>query len=293
MSLKNSLKTSFLKFADVLPENIGFGLYHAIQKRLTGTVNSKMNANKGTYSKAQQLLKSYGGVVNKNILEIGSGWMPIMPFFFNQHGGAKDVFTFDINEHYDNVYIDELSSIFKRDYKYNLEIDSSCKYHLPEFVKYFPNANVIYSELPTNIDLIFSRFVLEHVTPNDIRAMHKKFFDEYDENTLILHFISPSDHRAYSDKSLSHYDFLKYSSSEWNRIQTKFDYHNRLRLPEYLELFDETGMEVLHLEYDSAEKGSEKYNKFKALNIHSDFASMSEKELTAGSINVLLRKKIK
>ena len=292
MSYKNSLKTIFLKIADVLPENIGYMLYHAIQKRLTGSVQSKIDANEKTYLKAIDILTNFEGVANKNILEIGSGWMPIMPYFFKQLGEAGNSYTYDINEHYDNVYIDELNSIFENNYGLTDKNSFKGKYNFPEFVKYFPNSNVITSELANGIDIIFSRFVLEHVTPSDLKAMHERFYNQYDENTMILHFISPSDHRAYSDKSISHYDFLQYSQKEWDNIQTKFDYHNRLRLPQYLDVFSKAGFEIIHLEYDKVDTSSKKYEKFKQLKIHSDFMSYSEEELLAGSINVLLRKKI-
>ena len=127
--------------------------------------------------------------------------------------------------------------------------------HIPDFVEYFPNRNVITSDLPKSVDLIYSRFVLEHVIPEDIVAMHQRFAKEYGSDVLILHLISPSDHRAFSDISISHYDFLQYSQKEWDGIQTKFDYHNRLRLPQYLTLLEEAGMEVIHQEFDTASIG--------------------------------------
>ena len=77
---------------------------------------------------------------------------------------------------------------------------------------------------------------------------------------------------------------------EWNKIQTKFDYHNRLRLPDYLEIFKKSGFEVLYVEHDTAKDNEEKYKKFKELKIHPDFKKYSEEELTAGSINVMLKK---
>ena len=165
--------------------------------------------------------------------------------------------------------------------------------HLPDFVEYHPKANVITAELPQKVDVIFSRFVLEHVTPTDMVAMHKRFAEKYGPETLILHFISPSDHRAFSDSTISHYDFLRYSQKEWNRIQTKFDYHNRLRLPQYLQLLEVAGMEVLYLEHDQAEPGSKKYDMFKRIPLHADYSNFSDVELTAGSINILLRPKSK
>ena len=106
----------------------------------------------------------------------------------------------------------------------------------------------------------------------------------------MLHLISPSDHRAYSDSSLSLQDFLKYSEEEWDKVQTKFDYHNRLRLPHYLKILSED-FEVLYFEHDKIDINSDSYKKFKKLSIHRDFSGFSDQELMAGSINILLKKK--
>lgn len=287
---RHSIKTSLFNLLDVLPSRIGYLLYHALQKRFTGSSKEKVDANLKSYFKSWEILDKNGGLTGKILLEIGSGWMPIMPYLFKYKGGAKKVFTYDINKHYDNKYIDELNTIVETELHVKVNYENG-EYHIPRFVEYFPNSNVITSKLPDKVDLVFSRFVLEHVTPEDLINMHERFAKDLPEEALILHLISPSDHRAYSDKSLSHYDFLKYSEKQWNKIQTKFDYHNRMRLPQYLDIFDKTGFEVVHLEYDKVDTSSKKYEKFKQLKIHSDFMSHSEEELLAGSINVLLRKK--
>lgn len=290
MNIKSTIKTTLLNAIDLMPSNVGYMLYHELQKRVTSSTSSKVESNYNSFKVIERILSKADVKSLKTILEVGSGWMPIMPYFFKYFGSSDKIYTYDINNHYDNKYIDELNSIFKSKYKKDVILGSG-KYHFPKFIKYFPNQNVITSKLPEEVDLVFSRFVLEHVTPEDLLKMHQKFAKDLPSNTLILHLISPSDHRAYSDKSVSHYDFLKYSQKEWDGIQTKFDYHNRMRLPQYLDTFSNAGFEVVHLEYDKVDTSSEKYQKFKKLKLHVDFESFSEEELLAGSINVLLRKK--
>jgi hypothetical protein len=284
------MRALFFKVLDKLPAYLGFFIYHSIQKRFTSSTKSKYLANKKSFDKVESILEQKMKLNGASVLEIGSGWMPIMPYLFKYRGEVKDVYTYDINQHYDNKYIDELNEIIKLEF--NEEIDQrGDKYHIPDFVKYFPKSNVITSELPERVDLVFSRFVLEHVTPDDLLKMHQRFANDLPDETLILHLISPSDHRAYSDKSLSHYDFLQYTQKEWNKIQTKFDYHNRLRLPHFIEAFENSGYEILHLEYDKVEKDSGKYRKFKKLEIDQEFLKFTEEEILAGAINILLRKK--
>jgi hypothetical protein len=288
--MKTKLKRIFLRAVNTLPSRLGYLIYHQMQMRLTGATIDKVRANMDSFGIVSSILKKVNLKKGYSVLEIGSGWMPLMPYLFRYMGEANDVYTYDINQHYDNKYIDELNEIVKT--KFNVEIDPAPgKYHIPDFVKYFPKSNVITSELPERVDLVFSRFVLEHVTPDDLLKMHQRFANDLPDETLILHLISPSDHRAYSDKSLSHYDFLQYTQKEWNKIQTKFDYHNRLRLPHFIEAFENSGYEILHLEYDKVEKDSGKYRKFKKLEIDQEFLKFTEEEILAGAINILLRKK--
>lgn len=274
----------------MLPAKWGFALYHAIQKRFTGSFKSKLDANEKSFQTIYRICANNAvEIAEKSVLEIGSGWMPLMPYLLKFRAEVHRIYTYDINFHYQNKYIDELNAHFERE---GIQIKKSQKgLHLPDFVEYHPYQNVIHAKLPENIDLIFSRFVLEHVTPTDIVAMHHHFREAFNDGVYVLHLISPSDHRAFGDATISHYDFLRYSQDEWNRIQTKFDYHNRLRLPQYLKLFEEAGMEVVYVEHDIAEPGSKKHELFKKLTIHPDFAQFSDVELTAGAINILLRAK--
>jgi len=55
----------------------------------------------------------------------------------------------------------------------------------------------------------------------------------FKKETYVIHFISPSDLRKHNDSNLSLQVFLQYSKEQWNKIHTKFDYHNRLRLPSF------------------------------------------------------------
>jgi hypothetical protein len=60
-------------------------------------------------------------------------------------------------------------------------------------------------------------------------------------------------------------------------------------LPQYLEIFKDLGYEVLFLEFESANKSSNIYKKFKAVPLHADYEKYSDEELTAGSINIVLK----
>ncbi len=105
---------------------------------------------------------------------------------------------------------------------------------------------------------------------------------------LIYHLVSPSDHRAHTDSSLSLYDFLRFSQEEWDQIQTRFDYHNRLRLPQYRELFKESGLKILLEEHSWPGEDHQVVQNVGKMRIHDDFKRFSLEELTAGSLIFVL-----
>jgi hypothetical protein len=287
--MKHSTKTKIFKGLSVLPNQLGYSIYHFLQN-IGGnhTLESKMKSTKNTYETVVEILnKNNISLENKNIAELGSGWVPIFPYQLIIEGKAKKVDTYDINEHFNQKEIEQLNAFYAN--QFDSVFEKKGKYNLLKGVSYFPKTNICDGEIE-DVDLVLSRFVLEHVTPTDLVEIHNFLYSNLKSGSLVLHLISPSDHRAYSDSSLSLQDFLKYSEEEWNQIQTKFDYHNRLRLPQYITILSER-FEVLYFEHDKINSDSDSYKKFKKLNIHGDFASFSDQELMAGSINILLKKK--
>ena len=288
MSLKLQSKNALFKLLEMLPPNAGFAIYHYLQKLLSGDkILQKIKSTESSYSHLVEIANRLKvGIEGKDVMEIGSGWLPLMPYHFLFRGAAKRVFTYDINKHYSSRSIKKLNEIYKKKFEVDFEVQPP--FFLPETLRYFPNTNLS-KETSLQADIVFSRFVLEHVHPEDIYAIHQNLKRNLEKGSYIFHFISPGDHRAYVDKSLSLQDFLKYSEQEWMHRCTRFDYHNRLRLSQYLDLFNELGFEVVYLDYDSAKPGSPAYKSFKNVTLHEDFKSLSDEDLTAGSINIVLK----
>lgn len=287
--MNHKLKTIVFKILDLFPNRLGYFMYHKLQDiGAKLTLEDKIEATANSFEIIRRILNQKEIYLkNKTVVEIGSGWAPVLPYLLICNAGVKKVLTYDVNKHYQQKTIQQLNEIFQR--KYNYEVNYSLvQLSLDKKVNYFPYTNVADADLK-DVDIVVSRFVLEHVSPKDIEKMHQSFADKLKSGTYILHLISPSDHRAYTDKRISVYDFLKYSQQEWDAIQTKFDYHNRLRLPQYLEILQQN-FEVIYVEYSSCAHGSAEHQKLDKINIHEDFKSFSFEELTAGSIKVLLKK---
>lgn len=286
--MNHKSKTVLFKCLDVLPEQLGFYLYHKLQQLFAkDMIDYKIESTRKSLETIIRILDKNGfELKNKHIIELGSGWLPILPYLLKYNSNAKRVDTYDINKHYKLSEIVKLNVLFSK--KYGIPPNTfDGVFQLPKDIRYFPYTDICNGDF-INADLAVSRFVLEHVSPESIIKIHETFREKLKSGSYIVHLISPSDHRAYSDSSLSLYDFLKYSNEEWDSIQTKFDYHNRIRLPQYLQLF-EKNFEIVSLEFDSCKEGSEQHRKFKKFEINELYENYSDEELTAGSIAILLK----
>ena len=286
--MNHKSKTVLFKCLDVLPEQLGFYLYHKLQQLFAkDMIDYKIESTRKSLETIVRILNKNGfELKNKHIIELGSGWLPILPYLLKYNSNANRVDTYDINKHYKLSEIVKLNVLFSK--KYGIPPNTfDGVFQLPKDIRYFPCTDICNGDL-INADLAVSRFVLEHVSPESIIKIHETFREKLKSGSYIVHLISPSDHRAYSDSSLSLYDFLKYSNEEWDSIQTKFDYHNRIRLPQYLQLF-EKNFEIVSLEFDSCKEGSEQHRKFKKCKINELYENYSDEELTAGSIAILLK----
>ncbi|WP_395043415.1 hypothetical protein [Flavobacterium sp.] len=288
--MKHTTKTLIFKSLNLLPNKIGYSLYHKMQHFFDrSSIESKVKKSEITINKIIEICNELKiESANKIIFEFGSGWLPIMPYFFILKCKVKKVFTYDINQHYEKKVIIKFNSIFSKMYDFNIDIDANSDYNLPKSVEYFPLKNIINEDF-SKADIVFSRYVLSHVEENDLINMHKKFKSNLKKGSYIIHFISPSDLRQHGDKSISMYDFLKYSKEEWSSIMTKFDYHNRWRLPQYIDLFKSLDFEIVYNSYESVEQGSLNQKLFRELNLHEDFKKYNEEELTAGNIIFVLK----
>lgn len=288
--MNHKIKTILFKTLALLPNKVDDYCYHKIQRYFDkSTLEDRLNSVEPTYLRLLKVLNELNfDLKDKTIFELGSGWFPAMPYFFKYKFRAKNVITVDINRHFKKETVLKINALFSNKYKQEIIPDLNNEYGLPNEIDYKPNYNAVINDFPA-VDFVFSRYVLSHMNENDVDALHKNMKDQLKKGTLVAHFISPSDLRQHGDNTLSLQDFLKYSKEEWSKIRTKFDYHNRFRLPQFVEIFKKYDFEIVHLDYLSLEKGSARYELFKKVKLHEDFINYSDEELTAGNILVILK----
>ncbi|MBK8969480.1 MAG: class I SAM-dependent methyltransferase [Saprospiraceae bacterium] len=88
-----------------------------------------------------------------------------------------------------------------------------------------------------SIDLVHSNNTFEHIYPEILSGILQEFARVVRPGGLQSHFIDLSDHFAHFDRSISIYNFLRFSPAAWRWIDNSVQPLNRLRIPDYRKLY--------------------------------------------------------
>ena len=204
------------------------------------------------------------------MLEIGSGWTPIIPLLFTLCG-AKTVVLTDVEELADattvrnaieviRTHADEISAALGLELK---AIESrlagigdltfEAQLHAFGWIYQVP-----WTQAPLGdggLDIVYSRAVLEHIRPNEIRHIFLAAHKNLRHNGYMCHIIDNSDHTEHNDKMISRVNFLKYNDIIWSLTGiNRQDYQNRLRHSNYLALIAESGYSIVTSQRDVCER---------------------------------------
>jgi cyclopropane fatty-acyl-phospholipid synthase-like methyltransferase len=105
---------------------------------------------------------------------------------------------------------------------------------------------------PRSIDIFYSVDTLEHVPSQALKSILSYSKGLLNENGKMVHFIDYTDHYARGN-SISRFNFLQYSDEQWKRHNSSFQYVNRLRHSEYVEIFEDAGLRLDHVETDQGQ----------------------------------------
>jgi len=123
--------------------------------------------------------------------------------------------------------------------------------------------DAVNTEMPDNsVDFIYSLLVFEHISPEVIPLIMKESFRILKPQGFISLTIHYSDHYYTVDKSITEYNFLKYSEKEWKKYNPKLHYVNRLRHSDFMSVFRELGFEVIEEITDRHENWEEIFKDF-------------------------------
>jgi hypothetical protein len=250
-----------------------------LQERLTGSLRLSQDRVADQFRRCARHLDSYvrlRGAVPQTVLEVGTGWMPILPLGFSLCG-CREVWS-----------VDRVSLMRPSDVENTLRMTTELHRagrlapmlprlqgdrvsHLLDATRPGDGRDPIetlerlgihcriaeLSRLPVgegSVDLAVSNSVLEHLRQGEIEALFRQIRRLVARDGVTSHFIDLADHYANFDRRLDVYNFFKFPEPVWALINSSLHYQNRLRISDYRRLFTQTGWRIVG---ESSERGTE------------------------------------
>ena len=240
------------------------------------------------------------------VVEIGSGWIPMLPLIFRMAGADKIVtvdqerlmdkstFVYAVNYIRANLprIMQRIADAFPFEGKLsrlpnpqtqkleNLLKDAGIQYRAPaDFMALAPGS----------ADFIVSRAVLEHIPEDILVKIFQHAAQVLKPGGMMCHLIDMSDHFEHRDKSLSRVDMLRYTDKEWRaRIHDPQDYQNRLRRFDFLRILEDTGWEIVLADGEPHRKALED---LRTMSIIPRYANIPHEELAILTSMVIAKRK--
>jgi SAM-dependent methyltransferase len=117
----------------------------------------------------------------------------------------------------------------------------------PRFgIRYLAPCDARATGLPAgSVDFVSSTDTCEHIPRDDLAAIFAECRRLLRPGGAFSCRIDLQDHYAYFDRSISRYNFLRFSDRTWALVNSPIHFQNRLRAPEYLRLVRDAGFEVV------------------------------------------------
>lgn len=186
-------------------------------------------------------------------LELGTGWFPVVPVLLWLYGYEK-VLSVDIRSHIRPALLAETREAVLRlrpQIEATLGNADAQRWQQLAEAKPLPSAIVwltadarSLSLPPKSVDFVVSNNTFEHIPADILREILAAFTALLHPSGSMSHYVDMHDHYAYSDARISPYHFLRYSPRQWQWIENRLQSQNRLRLPQYRALFQETGWAI-------------------------------------------------
>ncbi len=250
------------KLFSVIPK--GEKLNYFFQKYIT----KSYPINKESFIKQLSLVKDHfdafsihtqlADVQDATYYEFGAGWDLISPICLSLIG-FRTLHCIDIRR---LVFPELLNDTIRKfqTFKKDIPFDYSLQENIPimtksnyqeVLMKYFGiNYQAPIDARHTNfqeqsIDFITSNATFEHIPKDDIISILNESYRILKKGGILSCQIDYRDHWSYFDHSISMYNFLKYTPTQWTKYCPSLHYQNRLRHRDYLDIISQTDFEVL------------------------------------------------
>jgi SAM-dependent methyltransferase len=239
------------------------------------------------------------------IVEIGTGWYPVLPICFSL-AGARSIKTYDIHRHINakltaralqclEPHLDAIAgwcgaSLTEVCDKHRLLLQASGIDDILRLagIEYIAPGDARQTGLQSNsVDLVYSNSVFEHVPKPAILEILRESQRILKPGGLALHNIGCNDHYAFIDPSISFVNFLRFNEEEWRRWNNSLQYQNRLRAPEFLDLAIEAGLKVIYKRTHIRPGSREALSQF---TVAPEFRQFSPEDLATTTLDFIAQK---
>ena len=200
-------------------------------------------------------------------LEIGTGWFPIIPVGLHLCGAGR-ILTYDIVRLLQpNTFgkVLEYFCLFAKTGELDKILPEARRERVSEFIRLAsPPLKISPSQflkrldiharlgnicdLPLDsgsVDLVFSHGVLEHFAPSLLAQAMAEFRRVCGPSSVMSHFIGMADQFSFSDRSISPYNYMRYSARAWRWLDSPIIPQNRLRVSDYIQAYSNAGFGIV------------------------------------------------
>lgn len=246
------------------------------------------------------------------VLEIGTGWHPVLPLVLYLLG-ADEVVTIDLNpwltpsslaEAASQVVAasDRISSELKTRFasrrvaeiQKTSELARSPSQSIQTLlealnIRYLQPVDARQTEFPAHtFDCFIHSDVFEHIPPEGLHAIMAESKRLLRPSGVHAARINPSDHFS-EGNPITSVNFLKYSQQSWRWIGgSGLAFHNRLRGIDHLRAFERAGFNVVRARTDTDQQALDALENRDVV-LHADFSAYTPQELACRTVYVVAR----
>jgi hypothetical protein len=274
-----------------------------LKRRLipSGVTPSHETVVSGGYDHMDALRAAGMRIEDARILEVGSGWLPIIPLMFRL-AGAETVYLTDAYRLMSReavivaaefllarkVDLAKRLNLTVAEVEESLSVDEGADMDglLQHFSFVYLAPFDAAGQMPY-VDAVVSQTVFEHIKPDALPPIIDGLMKGLRPGGLMSHGVDNTDHRANDDPRLSRFDFLRYSDSVWSLFCINpQDYTNRLRHSDYVALFRQSGCEIVFEKRLTTETG---LADVQSLPLSDRFRNRDPEDLAAGWSHLVVR----
>jgi len=292
------IKSAVHRAISVLPQS---HRWNALLQKITKSLELEQNRFEGKLNDCRLHLENFlevhpGRTENFRALEVGTGWFATVPVGLFLCGAAE-VWTFDIDpllkssrlkqmvdlildydqrsilhQHLPRVRADRIAKLRQLAPQLETETPAAFLDKLNIHVRVQDAQN---TGLPAgSVDLFFSTSVLQYIPRPVLTGIFSEFKRLSSATAAMSHYLNLIDQFSYFDRSITPFNFLKYSPKQWNYLNSPLIWQNRLRISDYRELIAAAGFEITK-ELDTSGKEED----LKTIQLSPEFRHYTKKDL--------------